>query len=111
MLTTQYEALIAPMDLYVSAADKGVPPLVYYGIALCEEAGEAAGKIKKLYRDAPDYDTFRKAYALELGDVLWYLTRGANHVGYTLGDIMAMNIEKLQSRHARGVARGSGDNR
>ena len=47
--------------------------------------------------------------AKELGDVLWYLgqlSRVLDHL-----DVLEMNAEKLLDRKARGVLKGSGDNR
>jgi len=88
--------------------------LDYYLLKLNEEAGEAAGKLGKLMRG--DYENepkehFRTLLALELGDVLWYLARTAKILSLTLEDVAQMNIEKLADRQARGVIKGSGDNR
>ena len=81
---------------------------MYCGLGLAGEAGETVDKIKKWHRDGIiDY----KAVALELGDTLYYLTRLANTLGFTLADIQHLNMEKLLSRKARGVLAGSGDNR
>lgn len=106
----EYEQLIARMDLYITKADQAIPADAYYALGLCGEAGEAADKIKKLHRDGATDETLM-GLALELGDVLWYLTRQANRAGFSLYEIMGLNIQKLQSRHARGTAQGSGDNR
>lgn len=90
-----------------------VKSLAYLSIGLSEEAGEVAGKIKKLYRD--DNGILSKdrkiAIGLELGDTLWYLTMLADKLGYTLQDIATMNFEKLASRTKRGTGKGDGDNR
>jgi len=81
---------------------------MYCALGLTGEAGEASEKIKKWHRDGIiDY----KAVALELGDVLYYLTRLANTVGYTLAEVQEMNVRKLTDRKERGVLKGSGDNR
>lgn len=109
--------------------------LWYYGLKLCGEAGELAEKIGKLFRDgikdgqtstglvtltADDVTrtrpqdlpwSFRLAVAKELGDVLWYVARLAYWFGFTLEQIAALNVEKLESRKQRGVLGGSGDNR
>jgi NTP pyrophosphatase (non-canonical NTP hydrolase) len=82
--------------------------IAYVMMGLNEEAGEAAGKVKRYYRgDVPELN--KEALALELGDTLWYLAEAAGLIGYTLSDIADMNIKKLQDRKARGVTKGSGD--
>lgn len=88
-------------------------PVVYPALGLTNEAGEVAGKIKKVFRDKGgqlDEATLR-ALESELGDVLWYLAQMATELGLTLDDIAAHNLEKLADRQRRGVIRGDGDQR
>lgn len=94
---------------FYSDADTIVYPL----LGLCSEVGELAGKYKKLLRDSNGHVTpeFRAAMAYELGDVQWYNALLATDLGYGLEDICQMNLDKLNSRMARGVLGGSGDNR
>jgi NTP pyrophosphatase (non-canonical NTP hydrolase) len=84
----------------------------YYALGLTGEAGEYADKIKKSYR-LEGYRTplDPKAAALELGDVLWYLTMSAAILGFTLEQIAEMNVEKLIARRNKGTLGGEGDNR
>jgi NTP pyrophosphatase (non-canonical NTP hydrolase) len=82
--------------------------LTYTALGLVNEAGEYTGKIKKYMRDG-ELDDY--AAAKELGDVLWYLSVAANELGYDLGEIAQMNIDKLNSRKERGTIGGSGDTR
>jgi len=90
-----------------------VDTIVYPLLGLCSEVGELAGKYKKLLRDHNGLITpeFRKAMAAETGDVQWYLALLARDLGYGLEAIAQMNLDKLNSRLARGVLGGSGDNR
>jgi NTP pyrophosphatase (non-canonical NTP hydrolase) len=81
---------------------------MYCALGLVGEAGEASEKIKKWHRDGI---VEPRAVALELGDVLYYLTRLANTLGYTLDEVKQLNVEKLTSRRDRNVLKGSGDNR
>jgi NTP pyrophosphatase (non-canonical NTP hydrolase) len=47
----------------------------------------------------------------ELGDVLWFVAVLADYLDLDLDDIAQANLSKLESRVARGVVKGSGDNR
>ncbi len=80
--------------------------LKYLGLGLTSEAGEVAGKIKKMIRDG-GLDTV--ATIDELGDVLWYVTRLCDELGFTLADVFSKNHIKLSSRKERNVLKGSGD--
>lgn len=87
---------------------------LYYPIlGLCEEAGEVAGKYKKINRDQNGIvtDENKIAIAKEIGDALWYINAIAAEVGYSLEEIANMNLMKLYDRMQRGVIGGSGDNR
>lgn len=82
-------------------------------LGLAGEAGEVSEKFKKLYwhkKGAWD-DEFKQSMAKELGDILWYLSSLASHMGYSLEKVAEMNIEKLKSRVERGTHLGNGDDR
>lgn len=85
------------------------PLYPFFGLA--EEAGEVLGKIKKAIRDGHMYEQTRDNVRAELGDVLWYVARCANHFNIPLSDVAHANITKLDSRLERGAIHGSGDNR
>ena len=88
--------------------------LEYLALGLTSEAGEVAGKVKKLIRDGEDVEGFelkKIAIASEIGDVLWYCAMLAKEVGVPLNDIMKENLKKLHGRKVRGTLHGSGDNR
>ena len=112
------EQVITP-DLYESmAGETAIFPehkaLEYLALGLTSEAGEVAGKVKKLIRDGEDKEGFelkKIAIAQEIGDVLWYCAMMAREVGVPLNTIMRENLEKLHSRKERGTLQGSGDNR
>lgn len=80
----------------------------YLALGLTGEAGEVAEKIKKSIRDDKDLDDGMKD---ELGDVLWYLARLADELGFELDEIADNNLDKLFDRKERGKIHGSGDNR
>ena len=82
--------------------------LEYLALGLTSEAGEVAGKVKKLIRDGKGD---KKAIASEIGDVLWYCAMLAKETDVPLNDIMKENLRKLHSRKERGTLSGSGDER
>ncbi len=88
-------------------------PIVYPTLGLTNEAGEVAGKIKKLFRDKDGdiTDTDRESLKLELGDVLWYLAQICTELNIDLGEVAEANLKKLFSRQERGTIGGEGDKR
>lgn len=88
-------------------------PIVYPTLGLVNEAGEVAGKIKKIFRDKAGViaEEDRQALKSELGDVLWYLTQICTELSISLESVAEYNIEKLLDRLDRDVINGSGDNR
>ena len=88
-------------------------PVIYPALGLVNEAGEVAGKIKKVFRDkggAISEET-RQALKAELGDVLWYIAQVATELDLSLDDVAESNIAKLYDRLDRGTLQGDGDNR
>ncbi|MCL4871015.1 MAG: nucleoside triphosphate pyrophosphohydrolase family protein [Anaerolineae bacterium] len=88
-------------------------PIVYPTLGLMNEAGELAGKIKKIFRDKDGVidEADREALKQELGDVLWYLTQICTELDLTLGEVAEANLTKLFSRLERGRIGGDGDYR
>ena len=88
-------------------------PIVYPTLGLANEAGEVAGKVKKIFRDKGGQigEDDRAALKGELGDVLWYLTQICTELDLTLEEVARANLEKLFSRQERGQIRGEGDDR
>lgn len=91
----------------------GINGILYTSLGLVNEAGEVAGKVKKMMRDdAMIMTPEREAQiAAEIGDVLWYCAMLASEIGMALDDIAAMNLAKLNSRKERNAISGDGDNR
>jgi NTP pyrophosphatase (non-canonical NTP hydrolase) len=87
--------------------------VIYPTLGLTNEAGEVAGKIKKVFRDKDGIisEETREALKAELGDVLWYLAQVATELNLSLDEIAEHNIAKLLDRQARGKIQGDGDNR
>jgi len=88
-------------------------PVIYPTLGLVNEAGEVAGKIKKVFRDkdgeiSPET---REALKAELGDVLWYIAQVCTELDLSMDEVAEHNIDKLYSRLERGKIQGDGDNR
>lgn len=88
-------------------------PIVYPTLGLANEAGEVAGKVKKLFRDKGGEISIedREELKYELGDVLWYLAQICTELDLTLEEVAEANIRKLFSRLERGTLHGEGDKR
>jgi NTP pyrophosphatase (non-canonical NTP hydrolase) len=88
-------------------------PIVYPTLGLVNEAGEFAGKIKKIFRDKKGRISSddRQDLKYELGDVLWYLTQICTELDLTLEEVADANLVKLFSRLERNKIRGDGDHR
>ena len=91
--------------------DVALKGLIYCTLGLTGEAGEFANKVKKIVRGDKTLDQARTDLVSELGDCLWYLSEAAKNLNINLADVAYQNIQKLQSRRARGVVKGDGDNR
>lgn len=68
---------------------------------LTSEAGEVAGIFQKVYQGhAIDPEHLKK----ELGDCLWMIAEACEAMGFTMEDIMELNIEKLRKRYPEGFS-------
>ena len=94
--------------IYPEAGTGSNTELYYLSLGLVSEAGEVAGKVKKLIRDGK-YDP--AGIVKELGDVFWYAVRLVDAVGYSPTDALTINMSKLSKRKEEGTLQGSGDDR
>src|SRR3990167_9297743 len=87
--------------------------LTYPVLGLVGESGEVAEKMKKILRDhdVQINDGHKQEIIKELGDVLWYLAQIAADLDFDLEEVAQRNLAKTQSRQARGMLQGNGDNR
>lgn len=87
--------------------------ITYPAFGMLSEAGEVAGKLKKIMRDKDGkFGKSEKVELLkELGDVLWYVAILARDLDCTLEEVAVMNINKLSARQEKGTIKGSGDDR
>jgi NTP pyrophosphatase (non-canonical NTP hydrolase) len=71
--------------------------LLFLGLKLAEEVGEVSKLLVcGLFRDKRNT---RENLREELGDVLFFVAMLARAKGFSLGDLMASNVEKLDKRY------------
>jgi NTP pyrophosphatase (non-canonical NTP hydrolase) len=80
---------------------------------LVGEAGEAAEKLKRIFREKGGAASSEDIAELikEFGDILWYISALSHYFNVSLDDVAAGNLEKVLSRKQRGQTLGKGDNR
>ena len=84
-----------------------------WAMGISGEAGEVLEKWKKIvaYKDGEISDEDRADIKKELGDVVWYVALMAHSLGFSLDEVMELNVQKLADRKKRGVQKGQGDDR
>lgn len=97
----------------LTAQEYGEQAYNYGGLGLASEAGEVAGKLKRVIREHQNQisEEMKQDLKKELGDVLWYINFLATKLDLSLEQVAEANIEKLHSRKDRGALLGQGDNR
>lgn len=108
MNANEYQTKTLETAIYPDAGLGSSTELYYLAMGVASEAGEIAGKVKKLLRDG-SYDSV--AIMHEVGDVLWYCARLSDALGFELEDVMQVNYAKLTRRKNNGTIKGSGDTR
>lgn len=114
MELNKYQEATTQTAIYPESGTGSSLALAYVGLGASNEAGEVAGKIKKVIRDGWSVERpleQKMAILDEIGDTMWYLSQVANELGLTLAEAAERNIQKLSSRKERGVLKGSGDTR
>jgi len=85
--------------------------LEYLTLGLTSEAGEVAGKVKKIIRGDYTLEDIAVPLANEVGDTIWYCSQILKYLGIPLETVMRNNIQKLQARQQNNTIKGSGDER
>lgn len=99
MTINEYQTL-ALRTLNPELSEKDV--LINGVMGLCGESGEAIDLVKKHLAQGHPLDA--EKLAKELGDIAWYLAETAHAIGYSLEDILRMNIDKLAARYPEGFS-------
>ena len=89
--------------------DNDISQLLNGVMGLNGESGECIDILKKALFQGHGLDA--EHLAEELGDVAWYLAVSAQALGYTLEDIMQMNVDKLRKRYPAGFSADRSVNR
>lgn len=102
----QYQDWTLSVSVYPGAGEHGFEEANYLVLGLASEAGEVAGKLKKIIRGD---NVHPESFLSEVSDVLWYLTRICDNVGITLEQLADYNYAKLEARKATDTIKGSGE--
>jgi len=108
MNINDYQKWTLTTAVYPDAGKGGFNEINYLVLGLASEAGEVAGKLKKIIRgdDVPP-----ESFVSEVSDTLWYLARICTVLGISVEDLAAFNHNKLEARKANNTIKGSGDER
>ncbi len=99
----EYSAWIKSTSWYYGVDLRGRDEYNYVFGAMASEGGECFDALKKCTRRR-DFGLWmersgRSKMLLEMGDVMWYLTRGCQLLGVTLEEVMLLNMIKLTDRY------------
>lgn len=86
--------------LRTASKDKDSRNLVNCALGLTGEAGEFADMVKKKVFHGHTLD--KEKAIKEVSDVLWYCAVASYVLGYTLDEVMQINIDKLMVRYPNG---------
>lgn len=109
MLLDKKNALDRYQQAAARTANEHEYELANYGLGITGEAGEVADLIKKGVFHGHELD--REELKKELGDVMWYVANVARLAGFSLSEIAASNVMKLQKRYPEGFSEQDSINR
>lgn len=111
----EYQTRCGDTANYPEAGTGSITAITYCVLGLAGEAGEVADKWKKVLRgdhgEGVVPQEIKDLMVKEVGDTTWYAARLSIELGVALSKVAQGNIDKLASRQARGVIKGSGDMR
>ena len=82
------------------------------GIGICSEGGELLDLVKKLlFQGKEPTPELREKIKLELGDVMWYVQQVLIWGEWSLTEVLAENINKLDGRYPEGFSVDKSENR
>jgi len=96
---------VALSDRLVELDEKGanIERLLTAGVGINAEGGEFLEIIKKMIFQGKPWDEANKEHLLiELGDLMWYVAQACMALGYSLDEVVARNVKKLEKRYPGG---------
>lgn len=103
MRTNDHESSYRLAKALMKASNRGVIDFGGFMMAclgLSGEIGEFNDMMKKVIFHEADYD--EEHAKKELGDICWYVAMMCESFGWTLDDILQMNVDKLKQRYPDG---------
>ena len=108
------DAFIENLDTLQDGDPKWNQPqrLLTGGIGICSECVELLDLVKKiLFQGKKPTPELRHKIKLELGDVMWYVQQVLIWGGWSLNEVLAENINKLDGRYPEGFSVDKSENR
>ena len=96
---------VALADRLVELDEKGanIERLLTAGVGINAEGGEFLEIIKKVIFQGKPWDEANKEHLfIELGDLMWYVAQACMALGYSLDEVVARNVKKLEKRYPGG---------
>ena len=96
---------VALSDRLVELDEKGanIERLLTAGVGINAEGGEFLEIIKKVIFQGKPWDEANKEHLfIELGDLMWYVAQACMALGYSLDEVVARNVKKLEKRYPGG---------
>ena len=112
--TKECDAFIENLDALQDGDPKWNQPqrLLTGGIGICSEGGELLDLVKKiLFQGKKPTPELRHKIKLELGDVMWYVQQVLIWGEWSLEEVLAENINKLDGRYPEGFSVDKSENR
>lgn len=76
--------------------DPKTAQLIHYALGLATEAGEFQDAVKRYIAYGKQLDSTNLKE--EVGDILWYVARICSLYGWSMDEVMNLNIQKLKAR-------------
>lgn len=100
---TSFMDRLDDLDINDGGPSINVPLLITGAMGLSAESGEFEEIVKKmLFQGKPLNEENLFHLKRELGDIMWYWTNACNALGFDPNDVIAENVNKLQSRYPGG---------